>query len=70
MEVQKAEKYLGSAITLGNVMQMKTNNVKVSISGMPYFNITYDDVGYVDATATYVFDKDCVIALGSMVEVV
>jgi len=62
--------YDGSAFTLGNVMQMKTKNVKVIMnSSGAGFDIRYDDVGYVDVTATYTFDSNCTIAFGAMVEV-
>ena len=62
--------YTDTDFTLGNVMQMKTHGVRVSISGMDAFDITYDDLGYVVAGATYTFNKDCIIAFGDMTEVV
>ena len=62
--------YLGSAFTLGNIMQMKTVDIRVGISGMPAFLTKFDDLAYVDTTADYTFDKDCVIAFCTAVEVV
>ena len=63
--------YDGSAFSLGNVMQMKTQKVKVIINSEGAgFDIKYDDVGYVDITATYTFSINCTIAFGAMVEVV
>ncbi len=65
----KGKQYAGSDFTLGSVMQMKTKGVKVSLSGMDAFTITYDDLGYVDTSTTYTFSTDCIIAFGDMVEV-
>ena len=63
------ETYAGSAFTLGNIMQMKTKAVQVSVAGGPAFLITFDDLAYVDTTANYTFNKDCIIAFCEMVEV-
>jgi len=70
MEVEKGVVYNGSAITTGNVMQMKTKGVSVIInSANVSFLTTFDDLNYVDASTTYTFDKDCVVAICDMVEV-
>lgn len=63
-------KYLGSAFVNENVMQMKTHGVQASVNNSPMFDVTFDDLTYVDATATYTFNKDCIIATGTMTEVV
>ncbi|MEA3344321.1 MAG: hypothetical protein U9Q16_01395 [Patescibacteria group bacterium] len=71
IEVDKGVPYAGSSVSLGNVLQMKTKGVSVVInSSGPAFTITYDDLAFLDATATYTFNKDCIIAIGDMVEVV
>ncbi len=70
MEVKAGDQLLGSSISIGNVLQMKTKGVKVIINNTGVmFPITYDDLSYLDATATYTFDKDCIIAIGEMTEV-
>lgn len=70
LECDAGVPYAGSSFTLGNVMQMKTNNVKVIMnSSGAGFDIKYDDIGYVDTTATYTFDTACTIAFGAMIEV-
>lgn len=66
----KGTPYLGSTFTLGNVMQMKTENVSVSLDGTDAFLISFDDYAYVDATVTYTFNKDCIVAFADMTEVV
>ncbi len=69
--IKKGSLYLGSGFsTSGNVLIMKTKKVSVSIGGNPMFLTSFDDYTYLDDTTTYVFDKDCVIAFGEMVEVV
>ena len=62
--------YLGSAFAVENIMQMKTSGVRASVNGSPLFDVSFDDMTFVDTTATYSFDKDCIIATGTMVEVV
>ncbi len=66
---KRGTKYFGNAFTLGNLMQMKTKGVKVSISSMDAFDVSFNDYGYVDTTATYTFSKDCILAFGDVVEV-
>ena len=61
--------YNGADFSLGNVMQMKTVNVRVSIGGMDGFLISFDDIAYVDTTTTYTFDQNCTIAFGTAIEV-
>ncbi len=68
--VQKGKAYTGTDMSSsGNVLQMKTEKVSVSISGNPMFLTTFGDLSYLDDTATYIFDKDCIVAVGEMVEV-
>lgn len=69
-ECKSGTTYLGSAFTLGNVMKMKSEGVRVGISGMPAFLTSFDDEAYLDVTADYTFDKDCVIAFCEVVEVI
>lgn len=61
--------YTGSTFTLGNCMKMKTKDVCVSINSTDAFPIAYDDEGLIDATVTYTFSIDCLIAFGDVVEV-
>lgn len=70
IECEAGVPYDGSTFTLGNMMQMKTEGVKVVMnSSGAGFDIKYDDTGYVDTTATYTFSTNCTIAFGAMVEV-
>jgi len=71
MEAEAGVAYEGSTITSGNIMQMKTKGVSVILnSSGPSFPVTFDDLNYVDASTTYTFDKDCVVAICNMTEVV
>lgn len=62
--------YLGSAITLGTILQMKTKSVKLSINSTTAFDFTYGDSTFIDTTATYTFSEDCVLAISALTEVV
>lgn len=55
---------------IGNILQMKTKNVNVSIDGNVMFSTSFDDTSFIENGHTYVFDRDCVVAIASMVEVV
>lgn len=64
------ESYPATSFALGNVLQMKTKDVKVSIDKTPDFPISYDDLAYVNTGSAYRFNKDCIIAVGQMTLVV
>lgn len=71
LEVTAGEVYHGIDITSGNVMQMKTKGVNVILnSSGTAFPVTFDDLNYIDQGVTYTFSKNCIVAIGSMVEVV
>ena len=71
IQALKGEPYAGSDFSFGNVMQMKTKGVSVILNSNGLgFRVLFDDIGYVDATATYTFDRDCIIAFGEMIEVI
>lgn len=46
------------------VLKMKTANVKVAINGGVQFDVVYDDESYLTTGKTYMFNKDCVVAVG------
>ena len=47
------------------MMKMKSEGISVSINGTTMFLTKYDDESYIPTTATtYIFNKDCVIAIG------
>jgi len=69
MEVKAGVKVLGSSVTGGNVLIMKTKNVNASVNGSVAFPVSYNEMSYLDTTAYYTFDKDCIIAIGEAVEV-
>lgn len=52
------------------VMKMKTKNVSVGIAGTPMFLTSFDDESFIPTTnTTYIFDNDCVIAIGKYVSI-
>ena len=59
----------GSSYDTTTILKMKTEGVSVSVNSSPMFKVTYDDESLVDITATYIFDRECVIAVGQLVEV-
>lgn len=54
----------------GNILQIKTADVSVSLNGNPMFKTTFDDTSYIETGVTYMFDRDCQVAIISMVEIV
>jgi len=46
------------------VIKMKTESVMAGIGGGVMFPITFDDERYLVTGKTYIFDKDCIIAVG------
>ena len=69
MTVNGGEPYLSAdifgAYPTANILMMKTEGVKVSISGTDMFDVGYDDVSYIEPGHSYVFSKECTIAIGS-----
>lgn len=47
-----------------NCLIMKGNGVSVSVDASPMFSVSYDDQSYIETGHTYVFNKDCVLAVG------
>ena len=52
------------AFPTATCMKMKTEGVKVSVNGTDAFLTSYDDESYITAEHTYIFSKDCTIAIG------
>lgn len=50
---------------------MKTKDVSVSISGSPAFLTSFNDESHITTSAsrTYIFDKNCIIAVGKYVSI-
>ncbi len=65
----KAETSVTSASVLtafpgATVVKMKTAGVKAGVNGTDMFDITYDDESYLITGKTFIFSKDCTIAVG------
>lgn len=43
---------------------MKTEGVSVSVDASPMFSVSYADQSYIETGHTYVFNKNCVLAVG------
>lgn len=69
MQVVKDQAYTSASIIAAyptaNVLIMKSVGAKVSISGTDMFDVSYDDVSYIESGQSYIFNMDCVIAIGS-----
>jgi len=50
-----------------NIMVLKTQNgntpIKVSINGTDAFCITFDEIAFLEAGKSYIFDTDCTLAI-------
>lgn len=53
-----------TAYPTATVIKMKTDGVSASIDGGVQFLTSFDDESYLTTGKTYMFDKDCVIAIG------
>ena len=53
------------------VLKIKTDGVSVSVAGSPMFMTSFDDESFVPTSTsrTYIFDKDCIIAVGKYVAI-
>lgn len=58
-----------SAFTGANVMKMKTEGVRVSVNGSDMFLTSFDDESYITSGHTYIFDTDCIVAVGKYIAV-
>ena len=53
-----------SAFPTATCMKMKTDGVEVSVNGTDAFLTSFNDESYITTGHTYIFSKDCVIAIG------
>lgn len=52
------------------VLKLKTESgVKVSVNGTDMFTIVFDDETYLVTGHSYVFEKDCIVAIGRYVNI-
>jgi hypothetical protein len=59
-----------TAFPTANVMKMKTTGVAVSINGTAMFETSFDDESYISSTSkSYIFNKNCVIAIGKYIAI-
>jgi len=68
IEVKAGVKLNGSDVTGGNVLIMKTKDVRGSVNGSVAFPINFNEMSYLDTNAYYTFDRDCIIAVCEVVE--
>jgi len=46
------------------VIKMKTEGVRVQVDGTAMFDIEFNDEHYLETGQTFMFNKDCIVALG------
>lgn len=68
IEVQRGKLYTSAQVLSpfigATCMKMKTDGVSVSVNGTDAFLTHFDDESYITTGHTYIFDRDCVIAIG------
>lgn len=68
MKVEKGVAYTSASILAAfptaTVLRIKTDEVSVSINGGIQFITKIDDESYLTTGKSYMFDKDCVVAVG------
>ena len=52
------------------MMKMKTEGVSVSVDGTDMFLTSFDDESFIASGKSFIFDKNCTIAIGKYVAVV
>lgn len=66
--VSKGQQYTSASIKAAyptaTVLKIKTDKVSVSIDGGVQFLTSFDDESYLTTGKTYIFDKDCIVAIG------
>ena len=71
ISVKKGTVYTSASILstypTANVLKMKTSGVSVSINGTEMFQTSYDDESFIVTGLSYVFNKDCVVAVGKYI---
>ena len=68
LAVNKGQQYTSasiiSAYPTATVLKIKTDKVSVSINGGVQFLTSFDDESFLSTGKTYIFDKDCIVAIG------
>lgn len=68
LAVNKGQQYTSASITsaypTATVLKIKTDKVSVSINGGVQFLTSFDDESFLSTGKTYIFDKDCIVAVG------
>ena len=68
LAVNKGQQYTSASIITAyptaTVLKIKTDKVSVSINGGVQFLTSFDDESYLSTGKTYIFDKDCIVAIG------
>lgn len=68
LAVNKGQQYTSASIITAyptaTVLKIKTDKVSVSINGGVQFLTSFDDESFLSTGKTYIFDKDCIVAVG------
>ena len=68
LAVNKGQQYTSASIIstypTATVLKIKTDKVSVSINGGVQFLTSFDDESFLSTGKTYIFDKDCIVAIG------
>ena len=73
VSVKQGQMYTSAEVlaeyTSANVMKIKTNGVNVSVDNSDMFPLDINDETYLVTGHTYIFDRDCTIAVGRYVAI-
>ena len=71
LELAGGQSYPAASFSMGNIIQMKTRNINVILNSNGIaFSVPFNDMIYVDSSASYTFSEDCTVAFLAMIEVV
>ncbi len=68
--LKKGITYIAGEFSDFDFYKVKTRGVKISINGGVLFEISFDDSSQLTTGDTYMFNKDCVVAFGNIVDTV
>ena len=52
------------------MMKMKTEGISVTINATDMFLTKYDDESFISPNKSFIFNKDCTVAIGKYVSIV
>ena len=73
LTIKQGQMYTSASVlakySTANVIKLKTSGVNVSVNNSDMFPLDFNDETYLVTGHTYIFDRDCTIAVGRYVAI-